>query len=495
MKKIMSTLKAWWSRQSTRKKVFILGALALILIIILKSSGSADGTVIESVKRQNLKRTISASGTVVSSTDLSLGFEQSKMVSSIKVSVGDKVKKGDILATLSNGTERAAVSSARGSLLAARARYNKVIEGSSSEEVKLAEIQLDNAKKTQQNLVDSARRKLYSTDLVADPKGGTSGTTPLISGTYNGTAEGEYRIEFTQTTGEIKFTGLERGIGNASSLPKPLGTKGLLITFPTSNYSLGSNWEIKIPNTSGPNYTTNLNNYQEALSTQEAVIAEKQAELDLKKATARQPDVDAALADMVTAQAQVDTANAAYEKTILRAPSDGTITAVSVKIGEISKVGEIAIALQDVSNLYLEAKVNESNIKSVVVGQPILVTFDAFTGDSYNATVSSIDPAATIENNVVNYKIKALLTNTENIRPGMTANMTVITAEISNVLVLPGRVIEIKDGVSSVSLLTDERKNKTTPRIITTGLKGDGDLVEIISGLLEGDRVLWSVPK
>lgn len=488
-------MRAWCTKLSTGKK--IVGGVALIAIlalIVTKGQGSGD-TAVEIVKRQNLIRSISASGSVVSSTDLSLGFEQSKMVSSIKVSVGSKVVKGDILANLSNGNERAALTSAKGTLLAARARYNKVLEGSSNEEITLAQVQLESAKKTQENLVANARRKLYSDGLIADPQDTTQDSAPIISGNYSGTQEGEYRISFTNSSiDQVRYNGLEKGTTEVDTLPKPLGTKGLLIAFLGSSYSANSSWKILIPNKSGSNYTANLNTYQAAIATAEAVIAEKQAELDLKKASARQPDVDAALADMITAQAGVDMANATLEKTILRAPADGTITSVNVKVGEIPQLGKIALSLQDVSNLYLEANINESNIKSVAIGQSVVVTFDAFTGDTYHATVSSIDPAATIENNIVNYKIKALLTETEGIRPGMTANMIIQTAEITQVLVIPGRVIETKDGVQTVLRITDDRRNKTTSQVITTGLKGDGDLVEIQSGLGEGDRILWTPP-
>ncbi len=475
---IPKRILGWWKRQSTRRKILYGVLLAIVLLIIFKRGGDTGDTAIETVKRQNLVRTIAASGSVVSSTDLSLGFEQSKMVSSIKVVVGTKVKKGDILANLSNGTERAAVSSAKGALLAARARYNKVLEGSSSQEVKLAQVQLENA-----------RRALMSDDLFAkseDPSNANTAITPVISGTYTGT-EGVYMLELDTTAqNTLIYSGLERGKLRASDLtPVPLGTKGLYIQFPSGSQSQFSNekWTVTIPNVESASYIAN-----------KAAVDEKQAALDITRATARQPDVDAALADLVTAQAGVDSANAALEKTILRAPADGTITAVDVKVGEIPQIGKQAIALQDVSNLYLEANVNESNIKSVALGQSVTVTFDAFSGDTYQATVSSIDPAATIENNVVNYKIKALLTETDGIRPGMTANMTVRTASIDNILVVPGRVLTTKDGVTTVAFVTDERHQKTFERVVTTGLKGDGDLVEIQSGLVEGDKVLWTAP-
>lgn len=471
-----SRFATWWKRQSTRKKIFFALIAIVVLFVALRQGGGADDITIETVKRQNLTRTIAASGSVVSSTDLSLGFEQSKMVSSIKVVVGSKVKKGDILASLSNGTERAAVTSAKGALLAARARYNKVLEGSSNEEIKLATVQLENA-----------RRKYLSEDLVAKPENpavDNPDITPIISGTYTG-AEGFYRIDLeTLAQNKLTYNGLERGTTRASDVtPQVLGTKGLFIQFPSGSKSQfeDTEWTVMIPNIESDSYIAN-----------KADVEEKEAALAITRATARQPDVDAALADMVTAQASVDSANAALEKTILRAPADGTITAVDVKVGEIPTIGTRAVALQDVSNLYLEANVNESNIKSVAIGQPVTVTFDAFTGDTYHATVSSIDPAATIENNVVNYKIKALLTETESIRPGMTANMTVLTAEVANALVLPGRVVTTVNGIHTVSRITDERKNKTVSQEITIGLKGDGGMVEIQSGLGEGDKVLWS---
>lgn len=474
---ILQTITQWYGRQTTRTKI-IAGICAVILLLVIVGSGRKSTTsTIETVKKGTLIKTVTASGTVVSSTDLSLGFEQSKMVSSVAVSVGTKVKKGDILATLSNGTERAAVASARGALLAARARYAKVLEGSSSEEVKLAQVELANAKRT-----------LLSEGLQAKPEEIDVTVIPTISGTYTG-SEGEYRLEFDKLSqNTLEYSGIETGkVRIIENVSQKIGTKGLYIQFPLGSFgsiSTGTVWVVSIPNIESSSYIAN-----------KATVDQKEAALALTQATARQADVDAALADVVTAQAGVDSAIASLEKTILRAPADGTITAVDVKIGEIASVGKQAVALQDVSNLYLEANINESNIKSIAVGQPVEVTFDAFPGDTYHAAVSSIDPAATIENNVVNYKIKALLTETDTARPGMTANMTIRTAELPQVLTLPRRVVKENEGVSTVQKIIDQRKKKTIDQQVTLGLTGDGDVVEIQQGLSEGDTVLWVTSK
>lgn len=501
-----------WKAWSLRRKIFSIVVLAIILLIVFKGKGS-DGSVVETVKNQTLTRTVVASGKVVSSTDLSLGFEVADTVRSISVVVGDKVKKGAIIATLNSGEERAAVNSARGALLSAEARYKKVLDGSSNEEIALAQVNLDNAKKdlettkkTQDTLVRNAYRRLLSDGLVAEPINSSYAVNiPKISGTYTG-VEGKYIVTISSLGSDfVNISGIETGNTKYSTtISQPLGSKGLSIIFPTgTNSNQGGSWEIAIPNTTSSFYVSNLNAYNQALDTKESAIssaesfvAQREAELNLKRATARQPDVDNALADVITAQAGLDSANARLEKKILRAPADGTITKVDIKIGEVSTPQKEVIVLQDIANLYLEASVGEGNITTISLGQNISVSYDAIPNQNFSASISSIDPSATESGTVINYKIKALITDITNIRPGMTANMSIVTAEIPNVLVVPKRVVEKIDNGEFVNLIVKEKrgKYKTEKVAIITGTKGDGDIVEIKSGLKEGDRVLW-IPK
>ena len=494
IKTVTTNTTSWWKARSTRAKVGIVALIAIIVIVLVRMGGDDSENTIETVKRSDVVRTVNASGTVVSSTDLALSFEGSKVVDSVKVKVGDEVKKGQILATMKSGTERASYTSARGSYLSAQARYKKVLDGNSNEEIALAQVNLDTTKKVQDGLVAQARRKLFSDNLIAESQDGNI-NQPVITGAYNGTNEGEYRLSFnTSTKTEVNYSGLEKGVADVSEFSKRLGALGLLISFPLDKnaYSTNQRWTISIPNKDGANYSANLNAYLSAVEARDAAIAQREAELNLKRATARQSDVDAALADIVTAQASLESANASLEKTILRAPADGTITQVNIKVGVVPQSMETAIILQDVSNLYLEANVNESYVGQLAVGQNVVVSFDALSGASYRGTVSSVDPAATVTDSIVNYKVKALLSATENVLPGMTADMTITTGSATGALTLPGRVITENDGAYYVDVITDPRRNKTEERLITLGLRGDGDVVEITSGLTEGDKVVWS---
>lgn len=511
MRNILQKIKGVWTGASTRRKFFYVIVLAIIVIIVAKKGGDEAGSVIETVKKQTITRTVVASGKVVSSTDLSLGFEVSDVVRAVHVSVGSKVSKGAIIATLNSGEERAAVTSAKGALLSAEARYKKVLDGSSNEEIALAQVNLDNAKKdlevtkkTQDTLVMNAYRKLLSDGLVAEPLNSTYvSNTPRVSGTYSGN-EGKYNINFASSGGDfVNFSGLETGTAKFdTTVSQSLGTKGLSIIFPAGSTSTqGGNWVVNIPNTTSSNYVTNLNAYKQAqdtrdssVSSSESLVAQREAELNLKRATARQPDVDSALAEVITAQAGVESANARLEKKILRAPASGTITKVDIKAGEISTPQKEVIVLQDIKNLYLEANIGEGNISTISLGQSVDVTYDAFPGQKYEASVSSIDPSATESGTIINYKIKALIENIDNIRPGMTANMSIVTAEIPDVLVVPGRVVQKDDDGQFVSLIVESksRRTKTQRTAVTTGIKGDGDIIEVKTGLSEGQKVLWT---
>lgn len=507
-----SQLGMWWKRQSLRRKIFY--GVILVLVILFIISRHKDERIFEQVKIQNIQRTVIASGKVVSTTDLSLSFDSSGVVRTVSVGVGDIVKKGQILAVLDQRSQRAAVNAARGKVLSAQARYQKVLDGSSNEEIAIAQINLDsakrdleNTKKNQENLVSNAKRALYSSGLEAVPANTiASQYIPSVGGGYTGTLEGSYIVTVeSSSSGFISFAGIESGRAVLSDISsQALGTKGLTLIFPQTNVSSGAKWEISVPNKNSPSYVSNLNAYTSAVSTAENAIADaedravaREAELALKRATARQPDVDAALAEVITAQAGLEEAQAALERTVLRAPADGTVTVVDIKLGQVAQALSQAMIVQDISNLYLEAEVGESNIPLLSLGLPVAIEFDALgSAQKVYGTVSSIDPAATINNNIVSYKIKSLLESNEQIRPGMTATMVITALSKNDALVLPGRVIKEEGTVSFVQKVVEsKRKEEIIKQPVTIGIRADGDMVEILSGVTQGDKVLWEQEK
>ena len=496
----------------TKKKiiwtVIILVVVGFVIYKVKSGSNTAGNIQTDTVKKQDLKLTVLATGQVVSSTDLELSFKSTGVVSKINVKEGDKVKAGNVLATLDQNTQAANLTTARGSLAQAEANYQKVLAGPSGADIALAQVTLTNAQSTlvttqkqQQVLVTNAYNTLLNSTLSATPSASNiDGATATVSGAYTGTEQGVYTVSvYSGSSGSrFKYGGLENGEGIISTSPQPLGTKGLFIQFSSSNISSNDIWTISIPNTQSTTYVTNYNAYQSALQTQSAQVAaaqnsvaSAQAALNLKTSQAQPADVAVAQAQILSAQGQVQAAQAALDNTIIRAPANGTITSVDVKYGEQAVASKEVIILQDVGSLHIEANVSEANIATVQPGQTVDVTFDALGPDRhFSATVQTVNPASTVVSGVVNYLVKANLPNIADIKPGMTANMTILVAQKSGVLCVPSSAVINQNSSQYVRVVDDIKKGTYHQVQVQAGLSADGGLVEIISGLNEGQTVV-----
>ena len=150
-----------------------------------------------------------------------------------------------------------------------------------------------------------------------------------------------------------------------------------------------------------------------------------------------------------------------------------------------------AIVLQDVGNLHAEADVSEANIAALQTGQLIDYTFDALGPDQHFAgKVLTINPASTVISGVVNYLVKGSFDNVPNIKPGMTANMTITTAQKNDALAVPSTAVINKNNKNYVRVIDDSQKKTYHEVEVTTGLQADGGLVEILSGLNAGQQIV-----
>ncbi len=487
------------------KRFWALGGIIVIALLYAILHKTPSTITVVPVTRGDLQSTVLATGQVTAATDLDLSFPVSGLIETLPVSVGDKVGRGQVLAMLGNASEYA-------SLKLAQANYQKVADGSSNEEVAVAQTSLTNAQtslqniqRTQDTLVENAHQALLNADLTPALTSGTTGTAPSVTGTYSGDAEGSYVVtpHLSGSTSYFTYSGIEAGTGTISTTtPMALGTKGLFMQF-NADYVSNQNdvWTVLLPNTKSLKYLSAYSAYQNTLKTRDSAVAgaqasvdEAQANLNLKKASARP-------ADLAAAQASVDQAMAVYENTVLRAPTAGTIVHVDTKIGERADAQKEVVVLQDVGSLHVEANINETSIAKVAIGQPVVMTLDAFGPDMrINGTVIQIDPSSTTSDGVVNYKIKvsiippcadgAVCAVTNNmIRPGMNANMTITAWDHQNVVAIPKAALDIRADGAYVRLVLDDKNKKFEERKITTGLLGDGNLIEVLTGLSEGEKV------
>lgn len=228
-----------------------------------------------------------------------------------------------------------------------------------------------------------------------------------------------------------------------------------------------------------------------------------QARLRSVAAPARSQDLSLAEAQVSQAQASLANIEKQLTDSVLLAPLDGTITEVNYQPGEqFGSSGQAMIRMLADGNFEIEVDISESDINKIKTGNEATVTLDALSEETvFSARVSFIEPAQTLIQGVVYYKVKLQLVDLfelqENLtnsgiglKAGMTANVVIITDSRENVLQVPARAVIEQDNKRIVRVLSNGQVNEVP---VTLGLRGDEGLVEITSGLKDGDEVVTFV--
>ncbi len=170
-------------------------------------------------------------------------------------------------------------------------------------------------------------------------------------------------------------------------------------------------------------------NLAKALADREEIAAGPD-ENDIKRAQAGYDAAVAALAD----------AEATLAASTVVAPFDGTVVSVGAEVGDLVSAGTVILTVADLTELRVEATIDESEISQVQVGQDVEITFDAFTGYTFQGQVLEVPLQGTLSQNVVTYAVPISLEGTEGVdlKSGMTANLTIITGQSENALSDPG---------------------------------------------------------
>lgn len=137
--------------------------------------------------------------------------------------------------------------------------------------------------------------------------------------------------------------------------------------------------------------------------------------------------------------AQLDQARVDLERTEIRAPVDGIVVKRSVEPGQTVAASlqapEMFVIAKSLSDMQVEASIDEADIGRVKTGQPATFTVDAFPGRGFSGEVKQVRKAATVVSNVVSYTVVVSAANPElTLLPGMTANVRITTAQREKVL-------------------------------------------------------------
>lgn len=229
---------------------------------------------------------------------------------------------------------------------------------------------------------------------------------------------------------------------------------------------------------------------QANVSIQKAGVSSAKAALDLKKSAPREVDVAALRASVKQAEVALAKAANDLEKTKIASPIDGTVSEILPEIGELVTAGTPAVKLVGLTQYDIEALVPEADIAKIQIGQTAVITLDAY-GDEvkFQGALASLEPDQTKSQDAVYYRINMQIDPAgREIKPGMTANVTIRTGERQGVLIIPIRAVKTaEDGGKTVR--TFDGKTAQT-KTVQLGLRGDEGKIEVMEGLTEGEKVI-----
>ena len=259
--------------------------------------------------------------------------------------------------------------------------------------------------------------------------------------------------------------------------------------------------------------------WDKAVSTYEVAVATKQS----------------AYYNVQSASATLTEARDNLGRTTIYAPADGTISLLSVELGERvlgtqQMAGTELLRVANLNNMEVEVDVNENDIVKVSIGDSAKIEVDAYLKKEFKGIVTSISNSASsalTADQVTNFKVKVRIlkesyldllegkpANYSPFRPGMTATVDIVTTRKEKVIGVPISAVVIKDDTTSVKkdivaeLEKEDQQNKGTYdpdqkfecvfvkvgdkaklRVIKTGIQDDTN-IEIVSGLKKGEEII-----
>ena len=209
---------------------------------------------------------------------------------------------------------------------------------------------------------------------------------------------------------------------------------------------------------------------------------------------------------VVSAKEEVQRAQTNLGYATITSPIDGVVLSKSVEEGQTVAASfstpELFTIAQDLTNMQVVADVDEADIGDVKEGERVSFTVDAYPDDTFEGEVKQVRQEATTSNNVVTYEVVISAPNADlKLKPGLTANVTIYTAERKGVLSVPSKALRFtpqKETVGKMKIVdVANAKNKVwtiegnsiVAHKVNIGMT-DGTNTQIVGGIAEGTKVV-----
>jgi HlyD family secretion protein len=422
------------------------------------SGPSAAGEVVQ-IGKKTLVDTVSASGSIEPEAEVDMKFETGGMVKEVLVKQGQTITAGTVLARLDTGDLELQVRSAEIDLAQAKANLAKLYEPALAEQITAAKAK-----------VESAQLALADLEAGPDPDEVTKAEAAL-STSQIALKKAQWAYDQVSYRGDV----------GAMSQSNDLQAATLDYESALADYNLA----VKKATPS-------------ELAAARSTLADAQSSLAELLQAPSASDVAAQQATVDKAQLTVEEDQRALSQAVLVAPTDGVVLQVNIEPGErvLNDATDAAVVIANTSTYVIKMDVDEMDIGQIAEGQKATVTLDALSGQTLEGSVTDIapSPATSGSDSIVTYEVTITLAgNGQDIglRSGMTANATIETKRLENVVVVPNKAIQTDRGTDETIKYVEKvgDRGQGTRTEIKLGLRS-GSVTQVLAGLAEGDEVL-----
>jgi HlyD family secretion protein len=233
--------------------------------------------------------------------------------------------------------------------------------------------------------------------------------------------------------------------------------------------------------------------------------SEKNYQLALNKQVSAQRNLAVSRAEIAKSEAQVAQARASLENaqedlrnSTIVSPIDGLVLSRDINVGDavssilvLGSQATLILTLGDVSEVYVQGKVDEADIGKVFLGQPARIVVESFKDKKFTGKVTKISPLGKEKDNVTTFEVRVSISNPGGeLKANMSANAEILLEEKKNVLMIPEAALiydkERKASVEIPDAKADNGKKKLSVKLgISNGVK-----TEILEGLNEKQQVV-----
>jgi HlyD family secretion protein len=463
-------------QKNSRARTWIILAIVVVVIavigflVIRKRNSSTNTTQYQTVQAEKgtLTATIGATGTVRSNQTavVTWGSTTSGTIAVIKVKLGDQVKAGDILASLI--LPPLTQTTLESNLVTAQ---ENLAELTSPEAIANARLAITSAQTGVINAQSVVNNQQYwkNEALIQDYY-----AKYVIAKDTLDKAQSDYdRLHVGDYINNVAEANAYQVLYNARQ------------AYDSAHYY----WSLY---SQEPTQRTK----EEALANLDLANATlKNAQTYLAVLTGGAMPADATGTDLLKfkqAQIAVKTAQANLDVSNLTAPFSGMITEVDGMVGDQVSPGTKAFRIDDLSQMKVDVQVSEVDINRVQVGELVTLSFDAIAGRVYTGKVLEVGQAGETVQGAVNFTVTVGLTNTDaNVKPGMTAAVTIIVKKVDNVLLVPNRAVRLVNNQRVVYILVNGQAREVN---ITLGASSDTQSEVVSSTLKAGDFIILNPP-